>query len=174
MADQLDGLALDTSRDLRGRDAEPWARRVILLLLAVVPVLALFNLYGQSATVASASSSAVKLTVRSPTHARGGLLYEARFTIQASQDIKNATLALGGGWANGLTINTIEPSPTNETSNDGDLSFQLGEIPAGHSFVLHMQFQVNPTTTGTRRQQVALLDGDTPLVSLTRHLTVFP
>lgn len=174
MADQLDGLALDTSRDLRGRDAEPWARRLILLLLAVVPLLALFNLYGQSATEATASSSAVKLTVRSPTHARGGLLYEARFTIQASQDIKNATLALGGGWANGLTINTIEPSPTNETSNDGDLSFQLGEIPAGHSFVLHMQFQVNPTTTGTRRQQVALLDGDTPLVSLTRHLTVFP
>lgn len=174
MADQLDGLALDASRDLRGRDAEPWARRLILLLLAVVPLLALFNLYGQSATEATASSSAVKLTVRSPTHARGGLLYEARFTIQAGQDIKNATLALGGGWANGLTINTIEPSPTNETSNDGDLSFQLGEIPAGHSFVLHMQFQVNPTTTGTRRQQVALLDGDTPLVSLTRHLTVFP
>lgn len=174
MADQLDGLALDTSRDLRGRDAEPWARRLILLLLAVVPLLALFNLYGQSATEATASSSAVKLTVRSPTHARGGLLYEARFTIQASQDVKNATLALGGGWANGLTINTIEPSPTSETSNDGDLSFQLGEIPAGHSFVLHMQFQVNPTTTGTRRQQVALLDGDTPLVSLTRHLTVFP
>jgi hypothetical protein len=37
-----------------------------------------------------------------------------------------------------------------------------------------MQFQVNPTTTGTRKQQVALLDGNTPLLSLTRHLTVFP
>ena len=174
MTNDLDELALEEARDLRGRGAETWLRRVLLLALVAVPVVALFNVFGQSATEASTSSSAVKLTVRSPTHARGGLLYEARFTIEARQDIKNATLALGGGWAEGLTINTIEPSPSQETSNDGDLTFQLGDIPAGHSFVLHMEFQVNPTTTGTRRQQVALLDGDSPLVSLTRQLTVFP
>ena len=170
----LDALSLDKTRDLHGRDLEVWARRLVLLAFAVVPLLALFNVFGQSASVATASTSAVKLTVRSPTHVRGGLLYEVRFTIEARQDIKNATLALGGGWANGLTMNTIEPSPTDETSNNGDLSFQLGSIQAGHSFVLHLQYQVNPTTTGTRKQQVALLDGNTPLVSLTRHLTVFP
>ena len=92
----------------------------------------------------------------------------------AHQDIKNATLALGGGWANGLTINTLEPSPSNETSDNGNLSFQLGSINAGSTFVLHMDFQVNPTTVGSRKQQVALLDGNTVLVSLTRHLTVYP
>jgi hypothetical protein len=37
-----------------------------------------------------------------------------------------------------------------------------------------MAFQVNPTTVGTRKQQVALLDGTTPLVALTRDLTVYP
>ena len=40
--------------------------------------------------------------------------------------------------------------------------------------MLHMDFQVNPTTVGSRKQQVALLDGDTLLVSMTRHLTVYP
>jgi hypothetical protein len=170
----LDALSLEKARDLRGRDVEVWLRRVLLLLLAVVPVLALMNVFGQSATVATASTSAVKLTVRSPTHVRGGLLYEVRFTIEARLDIKNATLALGGGWANGLTMNTIEPSPAQETSSNGDLSFQLGSIKAGNSFVLHVQYQVNPTTTGSRKQQVALLDGDSPLVSMTRHLTVYP
>ena len=169
-----EALSLEKSRDLTGRDAEVWVRRVVLALFALVPVLALFNVFGQSATVATASTPAAKLTVRSPTHVRGGLLYEVRFTIEAHQDIKNATLALGGGWANGLTMNTIEPSPTQETSNNGDLTFQLGSITAGRSFVLHLEYQVNPTTTGSRAQQVALLDGNTVIVSLTRHLTVYP
>ena len=169
-----DALSLEKARDLSGRDVEVWVRRIVLLVFAVVPVLALLNVFGQSATVATASAPAAKLTVRSPTHVRGGLLYEVRFTIEARQDIKNATLALGGGWANGLTINTIEPSPSQETSDNGDLSLQLGSIAAGKTFVLHMEYQVNPTTTGSRKQQVALLDGNTSLVSLTRHLTVYP
>lgn len=174
MTAELEGVALERARDLNGRDREVWLRRALLLLAAVVPVLALLNVFGQSAVEASASSPVAKLTVRSPTHARGGLLYEARFTIQAHQDIKNATLALGGGWANGLTFNAIEPQPSQETSNNGDLTFQLGSISAGRSFVLHIYYQVNPTTTGTRAQQVALLDGETLLVSLDRHLTVYP
>jgi hypothetical protein len=174
MTQTLDAVDLDTARDLEGRRLELWARRVLILLLAVVPVLALFNVFGQSATEAKASSPVATLTVRSPTQARGGLLYEVRFTIQAKQDIKQATLALGGGWANGLTINTLEPSPSQETSHHGELSFQLGPMSAGDTFVLHMAFQVNPTTVGTRKQQVALLDGTTPLVALTRDLTVYP
>jgi hypothetical protein len=171
---QLDALGLETARDLKGRGAEVWIRRGLVIAFAIMPVLALFNVFGQAATVATASSPVAKLTVRSPTHARGGLLYEVRFTIEARENIKNATLALGGGWANGLTINTIEPSPTNETSKQGDLRFELGSIDAGETFVLHMQFQVNPTTSGSRAQQVALLDGEAPLVSVDRHLTVFP
>ena len=174
MPADLDTVDLEKARDLNGRDHEVWLRRALLLLFAVVPVLALLNVFGQSASEASATSSVVKLTVRSPTHARGGLLYEARFTIEARQDIKNATLALGGGWANGLTINTIEPSPTDETSDNGNLSFQLGPLSAGDTYVLHMEFQVNPTTVGSRKQQVALLDGNSPLVSVNRHLTVDP
>jgi hypothetical protein len=174
MADELDGLALDEARELRGRGVELWLRRLVLLAFLAMPILALFNVFGQSATVASASSSVAKLSVRSPTHARGGLLYEARFTIEAHRDIKNATVDLGGGWANGLTFNAIEPQPSQESSQHGELALQLGSLSAGDTFVLHLYYQVNPTTTGSRKQQVALLDGDTPLVSLTRHLTVYP
>jgi hypothetical protein len=112
--------------------------------------------------------------VRSPTHARGGLLFEVRMTIEARQDIKNATLDLGGGWANGLTFNAIEPQPSEENSQHGELSLQIGSLSAGDTYVLHLYYQVNPTTTGGRKQQVALLDGSTKLVSLTRHLTVYP
>lgn len=174
MADDPDALALDEARDLQGRGLEVWARRALLIVFVALPALALFNVFGQTATEATASSPVVKLTVRSPTHARGGLLYEARFVIQAHQDIKNATVDLGGGWANGLTFNAIEPQPSQEQSQHGELSLQLGSISAGDTYVMHLYYQVNPTTTGTRKQQVALLDGSTPLVSLTRQLTVFP
>lgn len=174
MAKPPDGIDLENARDLKGREPEFWVRRVLVALFAVIPVLALFNVFGQAASEASASSAAATVTVRSPTHARGGLLFEVRFTIEAHQDIKQATLALGGGWANGMTINTLEPSPSDETSDNGNLSFQLGSLSAGSTYVLHMDFQINPTTVGSRKQQVALLDGDTVLVSLTRQLTVYP
>ena len=174
MTAQLDGLALENARDLEGRSGDVWVRRILLLLLAVIPVLALLNVFGQSASEASASSSVAKLTVRSPTSARGGLLFEVRMTIEAHQDIKNATLSLGGGWANGLTFNAIEPQPSQESSSHGELSLQIGSMSAGDISVLHLYYQVNPTTTGSRRQQVALLDGQTLIVALTRHLTVYP
>jgi len=174
MAKPPEGVELERARDLKGRGVEFWVRRLLVALFAVIPVLALFNVFGQAASEATASSGAATLTVRSPTHGRGGLLYEVRFTIEAHQDINDATLVLGGGWANGLTINTLEPSPAEETSDNGDLSFSLGDLSAGSTFVLHMDFQINPTTVGSRKQQVTLLDGDTTLTSMTRHLTVYP
>jgi hypothetical protein len=73
-----------------------------------------------------------------------------------------------------MTINTLEPAPSQETSDNGRLSFQLGDIPDGQIFVFYMQFQVNPVTVGFRIQQVEVLDGSTLLVSLTRHMTVLP
>lgn len=172
MTDTLDGLDLSTARVDRGIGI--WVRRALVLLMTAVPVLGLLNYFGQSADDRKAESPVASLTVRSPEHVRGGLLYESRFTIVAHTTIKQATLNLGGGWANGITINTLEPSPTNETSDDGNLSFQLGSVAAGKTFVLHMEYQVNPTTVGSRRQQVELADGTTPLLSLTQHLTVLP
>ena len=161
MVGALDELALENARDLKGRSGDVWLRRVLLLLAAAIPVLALLNVFGQSASEASVSSSVAKLTVRSPTAARGGLLFEVRMTIEARQDIKNATLSLGGGWANGLTFNAIEPQASQESSSHGELSLQLGSISAGDTYVEHLYYQINPTTTGSRKQQVALLDGDT-------------
>ena len=73
-----------------------------------------------------------------------------------------------------MTINTLEPAPSQETSDNGRLSFQLGDIPAGQVFVFYMQFQVNPVTVGSRSQLAEVLDGPIRLVSLTRHMTVLP
>ena len=74
----------------------------------------------------------------------------ARFHITAQRDLAHATVVLSPGWLESQTLNTVEPSPVNEASNNGQLSFDLGHIPAGQSHLLFLEFQVNPTNVGHR------------------------
>jgi hypothetical protein len=146
----------------------------LLVLVAAVSLLALLNVFGQWPSSATIAASAATLEVRSPLAVRGGLLFQARYTVRASRDLKAATLVLGRGWLDGLTVNTIEPSPVNEASRDGRLSLELGHVPAGEKHVLYIQYQVNPTTVGSHTQTVALYDGDERILIHERTLKVYP
>jgi hypothetical protein len=95
MAQELDSVDVPRARELHGRAREVWVRRAGLLVVAAIPVLALFNIFGQTPNDAVANSPTATLIVSSPNQVRGGLLYQARFTIVAHQEIKNATLNLG-------------------------------------------------------------------------------
>ncbi len=81
---------------------------------------------------------------------------------------------LSPDWLEGITLNTIEPSPLGEASKDGSLSLDLGHIRQGQTYTLYLQMQVNPTTFGTRTQQTSLFDGKTLLLSSQRDVTIFP
>jgi hypothetical protein len=169
-----DAIVLKRDRDLEGRLWHIWVRRGILAALCVVPLLALFNVFGQRPVTNTVDAPAASLKVYAPTHLRGGLLYMARFHIKAHEDLKRATLVFDPGWAESITINTIEPSPIGEASRDGRLALELGHIPAGQSYILFMDFQVNPTNIGHRSQKVELDDGDTRILTVNREVTVFP
>jgi len=174
MAQVPDTIVLKRDLDLAGRRNEIWVRRGLLALVCVVPVLALLNLFGQRPAGSEAAVAAARLQVYAPTRVRGGLLFEARFHVTAEQDIKKAILVLDPGWLEGMTVNTIEPAPTNEASANGSLSLELGHIPGGQSYLLFIQFQVNPTNFGHRHQTVQLYDGSRKLLELHRTMTVFP
>ncbi|HEY6835629.1 MAG TPA: hypothetical protein VI142_04080 [Gaiellaceae bacterium] len=175
MADVPEGIVLERDRDLVGRRNDVWVRRVLMSLVAFVPILALFNVFGQRPDTHTLVVPAASLKIYAPARLRGGLLFNARFHVTAREDIKDAYLVLGPGWAEGMQMNTIEPSPVSEASNDGRLSFELGHIGAGHSYVLFMAFQVNPTNVAWKREQTVWLnDGDTRLITYSRGLTVFP
>jgi hypothetical protein len=74
-----------------------------------------------------------------------------------------------------MSMNTVEPSPVDETSDNGRFSFSLGRIAAGHSFILFLQFQVNPTNVAWHRpQNVELVDGNHVIARIHRTITVFP
>ena len=175
MTDVPDTLVLKRNRDLDGLRRHPWPRWSILTLVAIFAVLGLLDVFGQRPSTARASSSAASLDLYAPTHLRGGLLFSARFHITARRDLEKAILILDPGWAEGMAVNTIEPSPLGQASANGRLSFDLGHIPAGKSFILWMQFQVNPTNIAWRRpQNVTLADGSTDLLAIHRAVTIYP
>lgn len=176
MADTPDTLVLKRHRDLEGMNRGAiWVRRSIIALIAVVSALGLANVFGQRPVTIRAVVPEATISVYAPSAIRGGDFMEARFHITARRDVRNAILKLDPGWAEGMSLNTVEPSPLGQASDNGRLSFQLGHIPAGKSFILFLQLQVNPTNLAWHRpQNVELDDGSRVLARLHRTITVFP
>lgn len=175
VADVPDYLVLERNRDLEGLRVQPWPRRAIITAIALFALAGLLNVFGQRPETAVASSPEATLKLYAPTHLRGGLLFSARFHIYATRDVKNAILILDPGWVEGMSVNTIEPSPLGQGSSNGRMTLQLGHIAKGHSYIVWMQFQVNPTNIAWHRPAgVTLADGSTPLVHIDRSYTIFP
>ncbi len=167
-------LVLKTHRDRRNWWQSPWIRRVLLCLPTALVVLALLDVFGQRPVTTTATGSAARLTVYAPTHARSGLVYAARFRIDAVRDLKHANLVLDSGWAEGYTVNGLAPQPLTEASANGSLEFGFGHVAAGSHLTFWLSLQVNPTNVGRHRQDVRLLDGSRLVARVRRTITIFP
>jgi hypothetical protein len=174
MADIPDRIVLRRHRDLDGREWQIWLRRGLFALLPFLAILGLLNVFGQRPESTTKSVDAASLKLYAPSRVRSGLLYQARFHITARQDLKQATLVLDPGWLESMTLNTIEPSPVNEASDNGRLTLDLGHIPAGESYLLFLEFQTNPTNVGHRSADVTLKNGNQTLLQIDRTITIFP
>jgi hypothetical protein len=169
-----DTLTLARHRDLDGGREHALVRRLLLLAILILLALGLGNAFGQRPHTDTAAAEGVELEVYSPRRVRSGLYFMSRFTIRAEREIGQATLVLDPGWLEGMTLNTLAPSPVGEANRDGKLAFDLGRVRAGTKHVFFLHFQVNPTNVGHRSQDVELHDGATPLVRVDRTVTVFP
>jgi hypothetical protein len=174
MADLPDRLDVARNIELRSYGFNAVGRRLVLVLLAAVLVLGLLNTFGQRPATDRFTSADADLELHAPTTLRSGLFYQARFTIRPHRDLTHAVLVLSPGWAESQTINTIEPGPIAETSQDGAIGLTLGAIPAGQKYTLFMELQVNPTNLGRRDADVALYDGDARLIAVHRTVTIYP
>ncbi len=168
------GLTLKHDRDLVDRESRPVVRRVLVTLLAAVLALGLYGVFGQQVDASSTERSGARLEVSAPTKVRGGIFFQARFRVEAVEEIANATLVLDPDWLEDITLNTVEPAPVGEASRDGRIALELGRIPAGDEHLLYLHFQVNPTALGRRSQDVDLYDGERLLLSLDRDAIVWP
>ena len=161
-------------RDRSGRTRDPWGRRAILVLLAGLVAAALLDTFGQHPTTSRVEGAAASLEVQSPTDIRGGLIFQARFTVSAHRRIARPALVLQRGWFESMSVNSAMPQPSGETSRDGTVRLPLTPLAAGRSQTLWIYFQVNPTNVGRRSQNVALVDGTRTLATIHRNVDVWP
>jgi hypothetical protein len=174
VADVPEQIDLERHRELTSLGFNRPVRYVLLTLLVAFVLLGLLNVFGQRSSTMTARSASADLELQAPSHLRGGLLFQARFTVRAHRKLDHAVLQLEPGWMENITINTIEPSPLAQTSRNGSLVLTLGPVDAGDHFTLYMDFQVNPVNVGRRSAGVILYDGDERLVHIDRKISVFP
>jgi hypothetical protein len=165
---------LDRHRDLHGRGGTPWVRRSLLCVIAVIPILALLNVFGQHPRTTSVSTPAVSVDVTAPSRLRSGLIFQVRLQISAHRDIKNLEVVFDRGWWESMSVNSSVPEPTEESSSDGRVVFEYGGLGAGHTHVSWIYFQVNPTNVGSRQEDLDVKDGETELAHINRSMTIFP
>jgi hypothetical protein len=169
-----DGLSLERHRDLLGRSGHVWYRRALLAAIAVLPILALLNVFGQRPTTTSARASAADLVVTAPARLRSGLIFQVRVKVTAHQDIGKPQLVFDPGWWESMSENSMAPNPSNETNENGRIVLSYNKLAAGHTLVAWLYFQVNPTNVGKRREDVELDDGSSRITYVHRSLTIFP
>jgi hypothetical protein len=169
-----EGLDRDQHLTLPSHGFEPWFRRITLALLLGVVAAGLANVFGQDSSVTRVEGPAATLEVDAPAVARGGLQYQAKFTVTARRELEKPMIVLDSGWFEGVTVNTVNPEPTEWTQRGGRQVLTFGPVAADDVLDLRLQYQVNPTELGRRDQDVVLEDGGVPIVSIARALTIYP
>jgi hypothetical protein len=168
-----DYLTLKTHRD-DDKIVERSVRWGLVTVISVISIAGLLNVFGQHPKTTKGSGPAAELTVTAPTRVRGGLFYEGRITVEAQQTLDDTVIVLDPGWMEQTSINTIEPSPVDESGRDGRLSLGYGTLEAGEQLTVYLQLQVNPTNVGRRSQRVELRNGPELIATADRSVTVFP
>jgi hypothetical protein len=168
-------LQLARHRDLTGRGREHWGRRLVTAVLLAFVVLAAANAFGQAPTTSTAASPAAGMRVSTPPRVRGGLIFQTRVDITATRSLARPALVLSGGWFDGMTLNSVNPTPVNETPAGAGVALSLSPLNAGSHTSVWLEWSANPTNLAWRRPEVMQLrDRGTVLLRIHRTVTVFP
>jgi len=173
--DQLPpGLSVERHALLEGRERHPWHRRALMTLVALIPLLALFNVFGQAPSTDARAGAEGRMSVQAPERVRGGLMFQARFDVVATTDIKAPQIVLGPGWWEQMTENSVNPQPTASSTSNGRVTLSYGRLNAGQKLTVWIEFQVNPANLGPQETNALLTDGDKPIAQINRSVTVLP
>jgi hypothetical protein len=169
-----ESVDLTRIRDLEGRTWHPWVRRVVLGLLVVLVGFAAAGAFGQRTEATTAGGNGANMRLEAPGVLRGGLLWRARLVIRASRRIDDPRVVLGPGFAKGMQLNTIEPSPASEAGRGSRIVLSYPALDPGDELVVYLQLQANPTTVGDQDTSIELDDATVPLVRIAHTTTVLP
>ena len=166
-----DGIAPEHVKKVAG-----WRHHASPLSLAVFGVvvfLALAGVLGHERDW-EATSNGTSLRVHQPEVIRNGEFLELRIGVDADDGIGSLAIGIDQSLWEDLTINTMIPAASEESSEDGQFRFTFGQLEAGTSFLLKIDAQINPDFLGGNGGRVTVYDGEDMLVSATISMDVLP
>jgi hypothetical protein len=166
-----EGIVDDHARPVAGwrRHASPASA----VIFGAVVVLGLFGVLGHEREW-EASSGGASLTVHMPEVIRNGEFLEMRITVAAEEPIHELVIGIDQGLWEDLTINTMIPAATDETSENGEFRFTFAQLAANTQFLFKVDAQINPDILGGNEGMVTAYDGDVALVETRIEYGVLP
>lgn len=164
-----DGIQDEHTRS-RGRH---WTNRVGVVTLSLLVGLSFLGIYGHEHTV-RASGAGVAASVHLPELIRNGEFFEMQFEIDASESIADLRIDIPATLWRDMTVNTLIPAATDETSENGSYRFSYGPMSAGSTFVAKADVQINPDLLLGNAGEIGVYDGERLLVSLPVEIGVLP
>jgi hypothetical protein len=153
-----------------------WRRHASPLSLAVfgaVVVLALTGVLGHERQW-DAQGGSTSLTVHMPEIIRNGEFFEIRIGVESGEPIGELAIGIGQGLWEDMTVNTLIPAASDESSEDGEYRFTFAELAAGTPFLFKIDLQVNPDILGGNEGVVTVYDGDDELTRVAVGIAVLP
>lgn len=155
---------------------EGWRRHaspLSLIVFGAVVTAALVGLLGHERTWGAAGDGA-SLEVHMPEVIRNGEFFELRVTVEADRDIGELVVTVDQSLWQDITINTMVPAATEESSEGGLYAFTFAELPDGTTFLFKVDGQVNPDIVGGNSGRIAVRDGERLLAETTVTMGVLP
>ncbi|HEY6608465.1 MAG TPA: hypothetical protein VI277_04635 [Candidatus Limnocylindria bacterium] len=157
--------------DARGRRGR--ASPASLVVFGAVVVLGLTGVLGHEREW-SAVEGGTSLSVHMPETIRNGEFAEMRVTVVSEVEIADLKIGIEQGLWEDMTVNTMIPAATDESSADGEFRFTFGPLAAGTSFLLKVDAQTNPDIVGGNSGSITVYDGDTVLTGTDLDMRVLP
>lgn len=160
--------ALPEAPEIDRRIAVPAFRAVGMAVIALVPVLALFGLFGERWTTGTASAGALAVQVEFPSRYRYKMLNSITATVENRSDrvIDTVTVRLDTAYALRFSTVVFTP-PATEAYAVG-----LTRIPPGETALIVIELQGERYGRHTGLLRFESTTGDTVTVPV--HTTIFP
>lgn len=153
-----------------------WRRHASPLSIGVFGVVVMLGLTGLLGHERDwvASNRGTRLEVHAPEIIRNGEFLEVRVRVTSDGPIEELGIGVDQAVWEDVTVNTMIPAPTEETSTDGAFRFGFGPLAAGQPFLLKVDLQVNPDIVGGNEGTVTVYDGDQALTAVRVNMVVLP
>lgn len=146
-----------------------------ILLIGAVLLAALAGTFGgQPHPVRKIESPAASIELQFPEIMRNGEFFELRANITTRRTFKDLRLAVDASYWRDLTINTMVPAPSEETSEKGQYIFSYGPIESGRTLTLKFDGQINPPMFAGTKGRLKLMDGEQTIAVIPVALRVYP